>query len=338
MSELVSAADPDHSLSPAVRAAIAEGTPANTRRAYNESCDEYTTWCQESDRTAFPATAETLAAYATYLAYTMNRAPSSVERARWAIIKAHKLAGVTPPLTDGLVLVLKGYRAHLAKTKNPKAKTRKATDLSPDAIRAMFTKIDRTAPAGCRDVALLLTGFVTAGRVSELAALDISDIEFVDGKGMLVDLYRGKTRTGQDLPVKYATDPELCPVRAVRAWMNMMAARGLAAGPLFVRIDQHGHLGTEAGYAGPVASDSTGRMTSQAISQVVGRKALAAALGGRWTGHSVRRGFATAAYGAGADPIDIADGGGWTRGSKVMLGYIQEATQWDRRHPLDGVL
>lgn len=325
-------------LSAAARAAVAAGMPASTLRAYQESLKRFLEWAEGQGRRGLPCDSDTLTEYATYLAYTRHHSPTYIERSRWAIVKWHNVAEVPPPSTQGFLTCLKGYRAHLAKTKDPKARPRKATPASPDAYRAMFAKMDRSTPAGCRDAALLLLGFVTAARVNELAELDIGDVEFVDGKGMLVDLYRSKTRTTQTLAVKYAKDPGLCPVRAVRAWVTMLTARGLdQARPLFTRIDQHGHFGFEPHYAGPTGGDPSGRMTAQAIGQVTGRKALAAALGGRWTGHSGRRGFVTAAYGAGADPVDIADGGGWARGSKVMLGYIQEAGQWDK-NPLDGVL
>lgn len=331
------AADPDRDLSPAARAAVADGMPANTRRAYTESCAEYATWCQETGRTALPATAETLTEYATYLAYTMNRAPSSVERARWAIMKAHRLAGVTPPPTDGLVMVLKGYRAHLAKTKDPKAKVRRASALTPGRLRAMLAPLDRATLSGCRDAALLFLSLFTAARVSELAAMDISDVELVQDKGLLITVYRGKVRKMQECPVEYASDPEVCPVRAVLAWITMLANHGRCGGPLFVRVDQHGNLNVPLIRNGVPIGDSAGRMTAEAIGEVVSRKGRHAALPGRWTGHSGRRGYVTTAYENGADRISIARGGGWDDNSRVVTGYIEDTEKWDK-NPLRGVL
>jgi integrase len=234
--------------------------------------------------------------------------------------------------------VLKGYRAHLAKTKDPKAKPRKAPAITPDDIRAMFARFGRDTAGGCRDVLLLLLSFAVAARCSELVALNIGDVELVAGKGMLVTMYRGKVRKLQVVPVKYASGPGLCPVRAFEAWTARLAACGRAGqgAPLFVRVDRHGNIGPEMTRDGKPIGDPAGRITPQAVNDVVGRKALAAALPGR-TSHGLRRGFVTAAYEAGADRVEIADAGGWERDSRVMLGYIQESETWEK-HPLDGVL
>jgi site-specific recombinase XerD len=45
----------------------------------------------------------------------------------------------------------------------------------PDTLRAMLAELDRTSFAGVRDAALLLLGFATAARVSELVNLDQDD-------------------------------------------------------------------------------------------------------------------------------------------------------------------
>ncbi|MFF3437580.1 tyrosine-type recombinase/integrase [Streptosporangium sp. NPDC002721] len=57
----------------------------------------------------------------------------------------------------------------------------------------------------------------------------------------------------------------------------------------------------------------------------VTRIATAASLEGRWRGHSLRRGFATAARRAGAHLERIGRHGGWADGSTALLGYIEEA-------------
>lgn len=47
-------------------------------------------------------------------------------------------------------------------------------------------------------------------------------------------------------------------------------------------------------------------MTAEAAAEVIERLAVAAGLSGDWSGHSLRRGFATAARAAGRDPLEIA--------------------------------
>lgn len=84
--------------------------------------------------------------------------------------------------------------------------------------------------------------------------------------------------------------PELtCLVRTVVAWR---AAAEITEGTLFRRVDRHGRL--------------LGPMSGQAVAIVVARAAEAAGLAGRYRGHSLRRGGATAARRAGHDLVAIA--------------------------------
>ena len=53
------------------------------------------------------------------------------------------------------------------------------------------------------------------------------------------------------------------------------------------------------------------------------------------TGHSLRAGFATAAYRAGWDPLRIARHGRWTDHSPELLGYIHDVERWNE--PSDGL-
>lgn len=324
------------SLSPAARAAFAAGTPAATRRAYNEDVDLFRAWCDETGRMAMPASADTLTEYATHLANQIGLSPGSIERARWAILKWHEFAGLPRPSTVGLVGVLRGYRERLAVALDPKATPRKATAASRDSLSAMLAKIDRATPAGCRDAALILGGFSFGGRRSEIASLDIASID-LRSEGMQVKVYRKKTRKMSEPVVKYRPGPGLCPVRAVESWIAMLAAHGRSAGPLFVRIDQHGHIGIPIIRGGVPIGDPSGRMTGQAVAQAIQKRARAAGLGGRWSGHSVRRGLATEMHKAGADRRKIELQGGWSADSKAVTGYIEDADAW-LSDVLDGVL
>lgn len=324
-------------LSPGTQAAITAGEPLNTRRALWRRGTDYRTWCSETGRIGIPATDNDLAEYARYLAYVMNQSPATIEQARWAILKLHNRAGVTPPPTDNLVKVLRGYRAHLAETKDPKARPRRATALTRDPLQAILTPLDRATPGGCRDAALILLSVWTAARISELAAVDIGDVEPVDGKGMHVTLYRGKVRKMQVCSVEHAADPALCAVKAVQAWIVMLASRGHITGPLFVHVDRHGNTGVQQTRNGKPIGDPSGRVTPEAIADVITRGGRRVALPGRWTGHSGRRGFATAAAQNGAGQRDIARGGAWDDNSRIVASYIDDAQEWES-HPLRGAL
>lgn len=327
----------DLALSPAAKAALRAGVPESTAVAYKKDLDDFIAWCADTDRTALPATAETLTEYATYLAYGPKpRTPSSIERARSAIRNAHRSLGLQPPDSLGLAKVVTGYRDKLAKAKDPKAKPQKATAATKDSLANATGALDLSTPAGCRDMALWLLGFAIAGRRSELAALDLSDVEETE-EGLMVTVYRKKLKRLDEVAVPYAHDVALCPVLAVLRWKACLERHGRTSGPLFVRINRHGHIGPSLTRDGRPIGDPTGRMTGQAISNVIARRARAVALAGRWSGHSVRRGFATESRKAGHDQIRIARQGGWADNSTALAGYIEDADRWED-NALKGVL
>lgn len=326
-------------LTDAARAAIDAGMPDATRRAYREDLDRYAAWAEAAGRGGgLPATATDLTEYATFLAYGdgKGQAPSTIERARWAILKWHDLAGQPKPSTAGLVTVLKGYRAHLARTKAPKAAPRKATEATGDAITAMIATLDRGTPAGQRDAAIILVGFGIAGRRGEIAGLDITDITFAP-RGMQLEVYRQKTRIMDHPVLMYQPKADTCPVQAAEQWITALAAVHRANGPLFPRINRHGRIAHPVMRDGQPIGDPGGRMTGQAVADVIRRGALAAGLGGRWSGHSLRRGLATELHKAGRDRRLIERQGGWTAGSAAVSGYIEDAERW-MYDVLEGVL
>jgi integrase len=112
--------------------------------------------------------------------------------------------------------------------------------LLTDHLRLLVGVLPDGLP-GKRDAALLLLGFAGAFRRSELVALTVRDIEFLDD-GLKVTLRRGKTDQegqGRGIGVPYGSNPQLCPVRSLRRWLD---ASGIAEGPLFRGVNWHGHL------------------------------------------------------------------------------------------------
>ncbi|HWD08343.1 MAG TPA: integrase, partial [Actinomycetota bacterium] len=79
-----------------------------------------------------------------------------------------------------------------------------------------------------------------------------------------------------------------------------------------------------------------GPMSGQAVATVVARAAEAAGLAGRYRGHSLRRGGATAARRAGHDLVTIGRHGRWKEGSPVLLGYLEDSDRWTD-NPMRGV-
>ncbi|WP_084774544.1 tyrosine-type recombinase/integrase [Nonomuraea candida] len=292
----------------------------------------FSAWCRENGRVPLPATAATLAEYVRHLTVTPGRrgtlrSPSPIKRAMAAIRTTHELAGHLKPETKAARTILTGYRHRLALAKDPAAQARKAAPAVPDALRAMLATLDRTTLAGQRDAVLFLLGYATAARAGELVALDIADVAETE-EGLDVTVYRPKLKKFTEVAVPYGKVPATCPVRAVRAYLAGLAAAGRTTGPLFVRIDKGGHVARPLTRKGRPIGDPHGRLTAESVTDVVNGAATAAGLSGKWTGHSLRRGFATAARRAGTHLERIGRHGGWADNSTALLGYVEDADRW----------
>ena len=98
-------------------------------------------------------------------------------------------------------------------------------------------------------------------------------------------------------------------------------------------VDRHDRLPSDPKASGNSRAD--GHLSGQGVARVVARRAAAAGLdpAAAWSRHSLRRGFATATYAAGADPLAIARHAGWKDGSATLLGYIDDVDRW-AKNPL----
>jgi integrase len=275
-----------------------------------------------------------LTEYVNHLA-NLGRAPSTIDRAIAAILVAHDAAGMAKPNTKAARAVLTSYRRERAEA--GESKVRKATPVTVPVLRSMVAALDlTTTTAGRRDQALLVLGFALGARRAELASLDIADIA-VAPDGLLVTIRRSKSdreSKGREVAIVYGSNSHTCPVRVTLSWIAWLAEAGRTDGPLFVRLDRHGVLGRAASGRG----SADGRLTGQAVAWIVNRAADRAGLdpAAVWSGHSLRRGFATATFEAGADPLRVARHGGWKDGSAALLGYVEDVERW-QKNPLVGV-
>lgn len=188
-----------------------------------------------------------------------------------------------------------------------------AVDLA--AVLAM-SKACPNSNAGLRDRAMLTLGFYGATRASDQAHLLASDVT-VEQNGLVVDVRVGKTTGRSALPRR--RHPLLCPRTAWLAWQQVSSG-----GPAFRRVDRH-----------DVVSDRP--LSPDAVTAVITRAGERAGLAHPVTCHSLRAGFATESYRAGAALLDIARQGRWAPGSQELFRYIRTVDQWrtNAADPLD---
>jgi integrase len=154
------------------------------------------------------------------------------------------------------------------------------------------TSVDRTSRLGARDAALILLGFASALRRSELADLALADLE-AKPSALLLTVRHSTTdpdRRGQVVGVAHGHHAGTDPVAAVASWL---AVRGTAPGPLLPRMRGRG--------AGRTA------ISGGTIARILKTRADVAGLPtARITGHSLRARHVISAAVAGVSVDRIA--------------------------------
>lgn len=313
-----------------VAEALRDALSPNTWRAYTADWRHWSTWADGQALVALPAEPMDVARY--LVAHAGGLTVGTLTRRLSAISKAHALSGHGDPTDDPAVReVLRGLRRSLGTAKRG-APPLWTSDLER-IVDASSSGAAGRSPAAVRDRALLLLAFTSALRRSELAALNIADCEF-DPAGLIVHVRRSKTdQTGEGsyVGIPYAGRERLCAVRAVRVWLEQLAALlsldpAELAGPLFRPLDRRGRLGSLGASRLPPGS----RLSQAAVRDVVVRRARAAGLtpahGDRFfTAHSTRSGFATQAAANGATERSIMDQGRW-KSLQVARSYIRRGS------------
>lgn len=256
---------------------IASAKSPATSKAHRNDWRDFESWCRLHNLPSLPSTPETVSLYiadqaSTHAVATITRRPTS-------ITKAHQAAGYkdSPASTRHFVVgeTLKGIRRVIGT-----AQIGKSPLLTKDN-RRIVAACPRTT-AGLRDKTLMLIGFTSAFRRSELARIQVSDLTF-NKNGVVIDLRASKTDqdgAGRKVGLPFGKNKSTCPVRALRAWLQ--AAR-IKQGPVFRRVDRSGHPSRRG-----LNKDSIGKLLKRAAA----RARMKTASHG---GHSLRAGCVTLA-------------------------------------------
>lgn len=253
----------------------------STRRLYESNWRLFIAWCMERGYQPIPAAPEHVAEY---LADMANRGYKvrTIKNRLSTINQKHRQAGYRRPCEHFIVSeTLKGIcRVHGATPEKKAPATLKV-------IRDMVARL-RGDLIGIRDKALLLIGFAGALGRLELVSLNVGDVEETSD-GLILTVHRSKMDQegrGRKVGIPYGSDSSICPVRALKVWLE---TSGIKTGPVFRKIDRHGNIGDRA-------------LTDHAIALIIKRSAEAAGYDPKeFSGLSLRAGFVTAASTAGVD-------------------------------------
>jgi len=293
----------------------------STLRAY---ASDWLAFGRGCDQLGIPATPSP-AVVSIYLDQLARRGAkmSTIRRRLAAINHRLRMAG-SPALSardEPLASVLQGLRRELGTA------PRQARPIETAELRELAASCGKDLK-GVRDRALLLLGFASALRRSEIVGLDW-DAEG-DGSGWLqpvaeglrLRLRRSKTNQGgefEEVAVCRGQYSATCPVTATEDWLAMSGG----GGPVFRSVDRAGQLG--------------GRLTAGSVSRILKATVSGRARGGGATeeeiaattalvsGHSLRAGLVTSAFSAGLTAEDVMRQTRH-RDVKVLLGYRRHAT------------
>ncbi|PYE87014.1 tyrosine-type recombinase/integrase [Phyllobacterium leguminum] len=277
----------------------------NTRGAYAKDWRHFTAWCRREGFEPLPPSSQVIGLYigacaAGTVAGERKRgipplAVATIERRLSGLAWNFTQRGAPMDRADRhIATVLAGIRRKHAKP------PRQKEAVLGDDIKAMVGTLGHDL-RGLRDRAILLLGFASGLRRSEIVGLDVVRddhpdgnpgagagwIEIFPGQGVLVTL-RGKTGWRQ-VEVGLGTSEQTCPVAALDLWIKYGR---IARGPLFRRIYRDNTT---------VAAE---RLADKHVARLVKQTALAAGVRSDlpeaerallFSGHSLRAGLASSA-------------------------------------------
>jgi integrase len=276
-----------------------------TEYGYRQDFLAFGKWCEWTKRVAMPATPETVSLFlADQLAY---KKVTTVYRYSAAIAYTHIRAGLSSPVDDSVHQVLRGAR---------RMKCEQRRQMSPLTVAHLGQIAAELTgkPTFCavRNLAILLTGFSTGLRRSNLCWLRMEDVTFYDeGVGFYVRREKqDRQGAGRSVCAPFGTGLT-CPVRALVAWLDV---RGREDGALFSWMDNRRISGGQ-----PLSSNAMGKIITKAIVRI--------GLKGLWGPHSLRAGIITASGLAGASHLQIGAHVGHSSPA-TTAGYFRPGTQF----------
>jgi len=282
---------------------VLDSRAASTRKTYRQAWDNFCVWCKDHHLESLPATPETVAMYVADLAEYMK--PSTINKHVAAISVSHQFKNMKPPTqTPQVRATLQGIKRTKGVAKNKKAPVRvihlwHLSEVLPDNLR------------GVRDKALFLVGYAGAFRRSELVALNVEDLTFVE-EGVRIRVRRSKTDQegrGHIKDIGYAINAANCPVKALKVWLQ---ESGITEGAVFRSVNRGGNLCNE-------------RLSAQSVALIV--KEVMKGLGAdpdEFSGHSLRAGMVTDSLKMGIQTQIIRQVTGH-RSESTLAEYIRES-------------
>ena len=267
---------------------------SNTLRAYKADYKDFALFCIKHGFKSMPSEPKVISLYLTHL--SQNSKFSTLKRRLASISVIHKLSGhyidIKHPMITENLMGIKRVKGSYQKAKKP---------ILINDLKSIIDVIDKEKNEKTRtkNRALILIGFAGGFRRSELVAIMIEDIDFVT-EGVKIFIKRSKTdQSGEGMTkgIPYFSNSKYCPVISLKKWIEKSK---IESGKIFNM------------------SDKSVALTIKKYTAIAGLDSK------KYSGHSLRSGFATSAAELGAEERSIMAMTGH-KTTQMVRRYIQEA-------------
>ena len=274
---------------------IRSSKSANTIRAYKSDFNHFIDFCKKNNFKPLPADPKIVSFYITHL--SSNSKVSTLKRRLASISVIHKIKGhyidIKHPLIMENLMGIQRKKGVFQKSKNPIL----VNELKE--IINVIEKLEKNENRIARDKALILIGFSGGFRRSELVSIEIEDLEFTKD-GIKIFIKRSKTdQSGEGMikAIPYFKDKNFCPVYFLKKWIEISK---INKGLIF---------------------DISDKMVAILIKKYLSTAGFDPK---KYSGHSLRSGFATVAADSGADEKSIMTMTGH-KTTQMVRRYIKES-------------
>ena len=269
----------------------------NTLRAYKADIKSFEIFCAKLNFKTLPADPKTVSLFITNLSKKSKL--STIKRKLAAIKVTHNLAGayldLKHPIINENLNSIKKQLGTFQKSKKP---------IMLNDLKSIVVEIEKEKELKIklRNKALILIGFSGAFRRSELVSVELEDIDFVK-EGVKIFIKKSKTdQSGEGMvkAIPYFNNVNFCPVLSLSNWIDFLKKTKNKNTKIFEMSDKN-------------------------VALIVKKYALKTGLNPeKYSGHSLRSGFATSTAENGAEERQIMAMTGH-KSNQMVRRYIQES-------------
>jgi site-specific recombinase XerD len=275
-----------------------ESLSHNSQAAFKSDMANYMTWCRKNNVCAIPVESIVLRKFVLDMAAN-QKAPTTIQRYLSTVNKIHQVLGLAKPASEPeVVSAMKNINEF------SEHEVRQAQPFREVNLNILGSIIDKDSLKDVRDMAIIACAFSTLLRRSEVARIEVNNLEFdpLEGDGS-VEIKKIKSKKGRT-DIHYAY---LSPIATfwVKKWLEMSE---IESGRLFRSLTKHQTVRRRPvdGQVVAMAINRLGRMINKDFN---------------FTGHSTRVGAAIEMVANGIETTKAMNAGRW-KDHKTFMRYI----------------